>query len=185
MLREAKRPAFATTFEAAGEGGAYLTRQWHNKQLHLIPIPGESLAEQEQQFLRFLDALADRVTMGRPRLFLAPEVDVPRELRPLRDLLVGDVAREAAALGERDLARAGGPTAVRYLAEVLDFLTEQGWRPTTNNGWDLCRLWEYLADHAAGAGDRGRFLINALETAEAFADARRVRQRLAELEGRG
>jgi hypothetical protein len=185
MLREAQRPAFATTFEAAGEGGTYLTRQWHNKQLHLIPIPGENVAEQEQQFLRFLDALADRVTMGRPRLFLAPEVDVPRELRPLRDLLAGDVAREVAALGERDLARAGDRTPVRYLAEVLDFLTEQGWRPAANNGWDLCRLWEYLADHAAGAGERRRFLINALETAEAFADVRRVRQRLAELEGKG
>jgi hypothetical protein len=73
---------------------------------------------------------------------------------------------------------------VRYLAEVLDFLTEQGWRPTANNAWDLCRLWEYLADHAAGPGERRRFLINALGSAEAFADVRRVRQRLAELEGK-
>jgi hypothetical protein len=184
MLREAKRPAFATTFEAAGEGGAYLTRQWHNKQLQLIAIPGADRAEQGQQFLRFLDRLADRVTMGRRRLFLAPEVEVPPGLGPLRGLLAEGVAREVAALGERDLARAGGRTAVRYLAEVLDFLTEQGWRPTANNGWDLCRLWEYLADHAAGPAERRRFLITALETAEAFADVRRVRQRLAELEGK-
>jgi hypothetical protein len=184
MLREAKRPAFATTFEAAGEGGAYVRRQWHNKQLELIPVEGRDAAEQEQQFLRFLDRLADRVTMGRRRLFLAPEVEVPVGLAPLRELLVERVAREVAGLGERDLARAGGRTAVRYLAGVLDFLTEQGWRPLANNGWDLCRLWEYLADHAADAGERRRLLINALETAEAFADVRRVRQRLAELEGK-
>jgi hypothetical protein len=184
MLREAKRPAFATTFEAAGDGGAYLKRQWRNKQLQLIAVPGEDVAEQGQQFLRFLDALADRVTMGRPRLFLAPELEAPAGLGPLRELLVERVAREVAGLGERDLARAGGAAAVRYLAEVLDFLTEQGWRPTANNGWDLCRLWEYLADHAASPAERRRFLINALETAEAFADVRRARQRLAELEGK-
>jgi O-acetyl-ADP-ribose deacetylase (regulator of RNase III) len=184
MLREAKRPAFATTFEAAGEGGAYLTRQWHHKRLHLVPIPGEGRAEQEQQFLRFLDRLADRVTMGKRRLFLAPEVEVPAGLAPLRELLVERVGGEVAALGQRDLAGPGGPAAVRYLAEVLGFLTAQGWRPAANNGWDLCRLWEYLADHAADAGERRRFLVNALETAEAFADVRRVRQRLAELEGK-
>src|SRR5262249_60716773 len=50
MLREARRPAFATTFEAGGDSGAYLTRQWRHKQMHLIPIPGDSHPDQAQQF---------------------------------------------------------------------------------------------------------------------------------------
>jgi O-acetyl-ADP-ribose deacetylase (regulator of RNase III) len=183
MLREARRPAFATTFEAGGDSGAYLTRQWRHKQMHLIPIPGDSHAEQEQQFLRFLDRLSDQVTMSRPQLLLAPDVQVSPALAPLRGLLVDRVGAEMAALGPRDLAAAATGAEVRYLAEVLAFLTDHGWRPAGAGGWDLCRLWEYLAGHTADAGERRRLLVAALGAAEAFADVRRIRERLAESEG--
>src|SRR5205807_4025120 len=37
MLREARRPAFATSFETQGDVAAYLERQWRRQQLELIP----------------------------------------------------------------------------------------------------------------------------------------------------
>jgi len=59
MLREAHRPAFATTFEAAGET-AWFSPQWRNKQLHLINIPGVNTLEQEATVPTFFSTvLAD------------------------------------------------------------------------------------------------------------------------------
>jgi hypothetical protein len=179
MLREAARRAFATSFEAGDAPGDYLTRQWQNKQVHLIPIPGTSAEGKEQVLLRFLDELADHVNRPRPQLFLAPEVAVSPPLRPLRDLLIERVGEQMEQLGQRDLAR-GGAGEARYLGEVLRFLADHGWRPTRRNGWDLSRLWEYLADHAGDGSERRRYLIAALESAEAFADVERIRGRLEE-----
>src|SRR5947209_16893642 len=55
MLKAAKRPAFATSFEAGGPTGAYIARQWANKHLQLIAIPGADPVEQEGEFLRLLE----------------------------------------------------------------------------------------------------------------------------------
>jgi hypothetical protein len=74
MLREARRPAFATTFEASGDSGTLLIEQWRNKQVQLLNIPGETLVEQQHAFLCFLDELAGRVALRMPQLFLAAEV---------------------------------------------------------------------------------------------------------------
>jgi hypothetical protein len=175
MLRQARRPAFATTFEAGGPAGPLLVRQWAHKRLHLIPVPGERVAEQEGQLLRFLDRLADRVTLGRPQLLLAPDVAVAPALAGLRRALIDAVGGAVEALARQ----APGPAEVRTLAEVLGFLAEHGWRPGAG---DLCRLWEALAGRAGDAPERRRLLIAALESAAAFADARRVRAQLAELE---
>ena len=87
MLAKASRPAYATTFETAGGAGEHLTRQWANKRLHLIGVPGDTRDEQEQEFLRFLDRLADHVTLHRPRLLLTPDVPPPGPLAELRDAL--------------------------------------------------------------------------------------------------
>ena len=180
MLREAQRPAFATTFEASGDNGPYLIEQWRKKQLRLLRIAGESLAEQQHAFLRFLDDLAGRVSLQMPQLFLAPEVQVSHDLARLRKLLIEEVGSEMEAVAQRDLS---GPSAwqdVRYLAEVLEFLTAHGWRP--GKGLDLCRLWERLAAQAPAASERRRLLIAALGAAEAFVDVERIRQQLAKLE---
>jgi hypothetical protein len=181
MLPEAQRPAFATTFEAGGAAGPFLVEQWRRKRLHLIPVLGASAAEQEHEFLRFLDRLADRVTMQTPRLFLAPDVDAPPGLSRLRALLVEGVGRELEGLGGRELGGPEAATDVHYLAEVLEFLTNHGWRPGPNNGWPLCRLWEHLAAHAADARERRRMLTLALSTAETHGDAERLRRQLAAL----
>ena len=182
MLREAQRPAFATTLEASGGSGPYLIEQWRKKQLKLIRIPGDSLAEQTHAFLRFLDDLADRVALGRPRLFLAPEVQVSHELTRLRKLLVEEIGAEMEAFAERGDARPPAPQEVRYLTEVLEFLTAHGWRPAPRGQLDLCRLWEQLAGHASTPLECRRLLIAALNTAEAFVDVERIRQKIAELE---
>jgi hypothetical protein len=71
---------------------------------------------------------------------------------------------------------------VRYLAEVLEFLANQGWNPGPRQGRDLCRLWERLAAHTGDALERRRLLILALECTEDFADVQRVRQQLADVE---
>ena len=182
MLREARRPAFATTFEAAGDSAPYLTQQWRNKQLHLISIPGGSTAEQEQQFVRFLDRLADQVTMQTPRLFLAPDVAAPPRLAHLRRELVEHVGAELEAACQGDLSEPDAGPQVRYLSAVLEFLTKQGWNPGPRQGRDLCRLWERLAAHTADPLERRRLLILALECTEDFADVQRVRQQLADVE---
>jgi hypothetical protein len=182
MLREARRPAFATTFEAAGDSAAYLTEQWRNKQLHLLSIPGDSTAEQEREFARFLDRLADQVTMQTPRLFLAPDVAAPPRLARLRKEFVEGVGPELEAACLGDLSGPDAGPQVRYLAEVLEFLTKQGWNPGPRQGRDLCRLWERLAEHTADPLERRRLLILALECTEDFADVQRVRQQLADVE---
>jgi hypothetical protein len=172
MLREARRPAFATTFEGGGQAGVYLAEQWRRKGLNLVQVPGSSLADQQRAFQRFLDRLADQVTLGRPGLFLAPDADFSPRLTRLRGLLVEDVGTAVANLCERELQG----EEVDRLAEVLRFLTDLGWRPP-GRGPDLCRLWEQLAAHARPA-ERRSMLIRALHCAETFADVRRIRERL-------
>ena len=182
MLRDARRPAFAATFETAGDCGPYVTQQWRNKQLHLITIPGAAPAEQEQQFMRFLDRLADHVTMQTPRLFLAPDVEAPSRLARLRREFIERVGVELEAACQGDLSDPDAGPHVRYLGQVLEFLANQGWNPGPRQGRDLCRLWERLAAHTADPLERRRLLILALECTEDFADVQRVRQQLADVE---
>jgi hypothetical protein len=180
MLREARRPAFATTFEAAGEIGDYLARQWQQKQLHLIRIAGAAPADQEQEFLRFLDRLADRVTTASAsRLFLAPDVEVTPALWRLRKQLIEQVGGEVEEACRGDLSAAEARLEVRHLATVLGFLTIHGWQPR-QPGTDLCDLWERLAEHTPDRAERRRMLVTALRCAERYDDARRLREQLRE-----
>jgi O-acetyl-ADP-ribose deacetylase (regulator of RNase III) len=176
MLPGARRPAFATTFGAAGAEGEHLVRQWKNKELHLLPVPGSNSEEQEHELLRFLDRLAERVTTRAPGLFLAPDVGVNPVLDPLRRLLVEDVGRALEDATELDLTAED----VRHVAGVLEFLTAQGWRPTRFGTGQLCRLWEMLALRATDAAERRRYLGFALAAAEGLSDVRHARELLDE-----
>ncbi len=176
LLRESRRRAFAMSFEARGDTADYLQKQWHRQQLELIPVPGDSAGEQQQAFLRFLDALADRVTLQAAPLSLAADVPVSDHLAPLRGMLeqvgaeVVRLSREPAA--EADLA---------FLADTLDFLADHGWRPPA--AWHrptLCLLYQQLAVHASDEATRRRLLVAALGCAEALAEVRRLRE---EMEG--
>ncbi len=176
MLRQARRPAFATTFEAAGDTAAYLERQWCRQQLHLIPIPGANGAAQKLALLCFLDRLAEQASTRQGQLLLTSNVPHPESLHGLRDLLK-QVGAEVLGLCRQP------PDDVHQVAEVLSFLTAHGWRPASAGG-NLCRLWEALAGHASvtGPAERRRMLVNALSAAEDFADASRVRAQLIEME---
>ncbi len=180
MLPEARRPAFATTFEASGDNGPLLVEQWRNKQVHLLNIPGETLAEQQHAFLCFLDELAGRVAVGMPQLFLAAEVQVSPQLTPLRKLLIEEVGAAMEEFAGRGLTGPAAEQDVRYLADVLQFLTAHGWRPASGGDLTLSALWEHLAKHAEGPAERHRLLLAALGTAEAFEDVERIRKQLAE-----
>jgi hypothetical protein len=172
MLSEARRPAFATSFEARGTIADYLRKQWQEQQLELISIPGNDKAEQERHFLRFLDRLADEVTLQAAPLVLAPDVPVSRALLDLRHLL-GQVGEEVESLGQVKVSE----EEVLFLGEVLAFLTEHGWRPS-RGGHALCALWEALAERSRDAATRRRMLTAALSSAETFTDAKRLRERL-------
>jgi hypothetical protein len=172
MLSEARRPAFATSFEARGTTADYLRKQWRQQQLELIAIPGNDKTEQEQQFLRFLDRLADEVTLQAAPLVLAPDVPASRPLLDLRHLLA-QVGEEVESLGNVKLSE----EEVLFLGEVLAFLTAHGWRPS-RGGHALCALWESLAGRTVDPATRERMLTAALSSAETFTDAKRVRELL-------
>jgi hypothetical protein len=40
VVREAHRPALATRYESAGDAGEYVARQWGEKNLILLDLPG-------------------------------------------------------------------------------------------------------------------------------------------------
>lgn len=175
MLRESRRPAFATSFEMQGDTAGYLEKQWQRQQLQLIGIPGATIEEQGQEMLRFLDALAERVTLQTPPLTLAEDVPTSRGLSRLRTML------EATGQEVDRLCQQGAsPEDVHFLTEVLEFLTRHGWRPTQSMGRPLARLYEELARVAASSEDRRRLLIAALASAEAFSDVVRLRGLLEE-----
>lgn len=172
MLRESRRPAFATTFER-GEALPFIVEQWRRKQLTLLPIPGESGAEQGVRFLAFLDRLAERVTLPQPRLFLAPDVELPPRLVDLRTLFLNDIAPLVVRLIESaDLS------VVQPLINVLDFLTDHGWRPATGGDSLVGKLWERLASLEVPPALKRQLLITALSHAEAERDASRIRTAL-------
>jgi hypothetical protein len=175
MLKQSRRPAFATSFEARGDTAEYLIRQWQKQQLQLLPIPGETAEEQAQEFLRFLDALAERVTMLAPPLALAADVPASPRLSQLRTMLeaAGDELDRLCQerLDEQEL---------HFLARLLDFLTEHGWRPARDRSRPLPKLYEELAGKTSDPEQRRRLLVAALGNAEAFADVERIRRLLEE-----
>lgn len=175
MLREAKRPAFATSFEAAGDTAEYTKKQWGRQRLALVPIAGEGAAEQQRQFLRFLDRLSEEVAREAPPLVLAQDVPISGPLTQLRAQMqrAGDEVEE---LCQREGLGAGER---RFLADALLFLTRHGWRPTAGrSGRALSHLWRHLAEQAADAEERRAYLTHALASAEAFTDAEAARRAL-------
>lgn len=171
MLRESRRPAFATTFDTQGSKAEYLQRQWQRQQLHLIPIAAETDDDRQNRFLRFLDALAERVTLQAPPLALATDVPATAGTQQLRRLLeaVGDEVNVLCRMG-------AAVEDVHFLERLLDFLTEHGWRP----GRKMPRLYEELAAATQDPEQRRRLLIAALGCTEAFADVQRLRKLLEE-----
>jgi hypothetical protein len=188
MLREAKRPAFATILYPERGTGEYLKRQWHRKGLDLILFEENPDGPPEHQLLRFLDRLADRVVTQTSHLFLARDVEPQGLSEPLRhlqqDVLIDKVGERIQA-GCLDPACAS-PEDVRYLAQVLAFLTFQGWRPARTSHVHLSDLWERLAQRCMdNPAERQRLLMIALRNTERKDDADRILGQLRELEPTG
>lgn len=183
MLQNAQRKAFAVTVDPTSEITPFVERQWANKGVHLLPMPGATLAERVRNLWRFLDQLANAVS---PRsLFLtndagftgvtdeAPRLETLREL--LRDQIGGEVERII-----REIDSAATDRELRLTAQVLGFLTEHGWRPSGK--LSLTNLWERLARRIDDPYEKQRLLIRALRHAEHNRDIVRLRQHLAELD---
>jgi hypothetical protein len=179
MLREAKRPAFATSFESAGREGACLTVQWRQKGLELLAVTGASDEERERNLLLFLDHLADQVASSAPRLLLAPDTPVANPMTRLRTLLL-EVADEVIELCRG--TNLGSPGAnFNPVANVLELLADQGWRPAQVSRTTLCDLWMRLADLAPDSTTKRQLLIEALQAAEGSDEACHVREALGRL----
>jgi hypothetical protein len=145
---QAHRPAFATSFESAGDAVKYIARQWGEKGLILVDLPGADDQERQANLLRSLDRLADRVASAAPRLLLARDAEPPTALARLRGLLL-EVGEEVVGLccgaGPRPLTAAEAAP----LADVLGLLADHRWRPTDRSGATPCGLREHL-DGLAG-----------------------------------
>jgi hypothetical protein len=181
MLRDAHRPAFATSFESGGDAGPYIAGQWREKHLHLVSLPGSTPDERERSLLSFLDELADRVASRSPRLFLASDVEVPPRLSRIRELMQ-EVGKELIATCFSTDAPSDSGRDVQHLAEVLRFLADNGWKPPLKSRTILSEIWLRLADSAPDPATRRHLLIAGLESAEGFADVCSIRCRLAALE---
>ncbi len=185
MLQSAQRKAFAVTVDPPTAISPFLQRQWANKGLYLLFLPGATLAARVRNLWRFLDQLAEGVT---PRsLFLADDADftnaadeTPR-LESLRQLLRDRVGGEIESV-IAGLDSAASERETLLAAHVLGFLTEHGWRPAGR--LSLTKLWEQLAQSIGSPYQKKRLLIRALRHAEHYRDIARLRAQLTELEQR-
>ena len=140
LLRDSKRPAFATTFEPVTD---YARNQWRTKGLHLIEIRDEG-AGQAHYLWRLLDQLATYAAGGE-RLFLAADSGLmeaaAEPTAELRQSLIEGVGNQVMSIhhSRRTLPLID----VRQTARVMGFLTAQGWRPRRVT---LPLLWWRLAE---------------------------------------
>jgi O-acetyl-ADP-ribose deacetylase (regulator of RNase III) len=176
MLQSAKRMAFAAMVDAPSEITPFVRRQWANKGLHLLFMPGDNLAQRVHSLSRFLDQLAEAVHPA--SLFLADDADnsdlaeqTPR-LESLRRILRENAGDEVEAIISNLEPGASEQETLR-VAATLAFLTAHGWRP--RGKLSLTKLWERLAHAAVAPYDRKRLLIAALRHAEQHRDIVRLK----------
>jgi O-acetyl-ADP-ribose deacetylase (regulator of RNase III) len=159
MLRDAKRPAYAVSFDASsGQEQALRQSQWERKKLFLIPFSG-GIETQKAQLRRWLDRLAEHCS-DRDVVFLAEgqgEGDTPPALAGLRASLY-QVAKEIEALCNTMMA----PESAHITAQVVSLLSTMGWRPSDQSA--LSRVWVRIAtSFPVKSEERRIYLRRALE----------------------
>ena len=199
MLRTAKRPAFATTFETMR---GYVKDQYARKQLRLVELGGRAAevaptgvpeedwerSQSGRRLLAFLDRLSEQVS-ERAHLFLAPEA-VPVGDKQKQSLTA--VAQSLARAGEHLIGAIDGPLSAeqtRLAAHTLGFLCSHGWRPDPNMGFSVTGLWRRLADNLPTGGgterEKRQYLTTALRYATDNETARRLRHALESVAEKG
>jgi hypothetical protein len=184
MLAGAQRLAFATTFEPVS---ALLRRQWAEKHIHLLEIPGNTPEEKQRELDRLLAALAEAAA-GARSLPLArdAQLHVPppgSPLTALRERLgeAGDEIRRVIGGWSADMPP--HPREVREVCDTLAFLTEQGWSPEARDDLpgpvSLTKLWLELAGWQPDAHAQKEACIRALAHAR---DANAAEQALKQLQ---
>jgi O-acetyl-ADP-ribose deacetylase (regulator of RNase III) len=172
MLRDAKRPAFAATFDTPPRHGAV---QWLRQGLSIQDIRGDDLADKSRALDRFLDRLAENVSRD-GHLLLADDVDAfSAELEAVRDGLLRVVPDLVDACARSLRA---SRTEVLALADLLRFYAAHGWRGSTSG--HLGALFGALSLHPAlSAEERRDLLVSALRHTESAEDAQRIESILA------
>jgi len=177
MLRGAKRPAFATTFEAARD---YTRKQWRNKHLELIHIDGESTADKARRLNAFLDRLAELVVRD-PHLFLA------NDMPPALSAEVEELRSGLLRLSE-DLSSAcakvmhGSRSEVLTLVDLVRFVASRGWRGAQPG--QLSALFGALSlASTLTLEERRELLVAALRHTETSHDAKRLERAIDEIDG--
>jgi hypothetical protein len=172
MLRESRRPAFATSFEQPGPAADLAARQWRSQGLEMIPISGE---EKNRAFQIYLDGLAERVTLQAPPLILAADTPTPAPLTEVFAGLshVGELAEDLAAQGGLD------EVSVRFLGDLVGFLAAHGWRPAGRV--TLAAVWRRLAVQARSPELKRHLLASALGASESLSVSRSIRAELDQL----
>ena len=175
MLQDAKRPAFATTFDRLN---GYARRQWANKHIELVEFPGENIVEKSRQLNGFLNQLAETVAGGQPG-YLGGErenvassdfPDLWGQLRQVAETVLG-------RLPPNPLAQ---KVEIRSYARVLRLFGSLGWRGSSPE--ELAILFESLAGASCLAdGERIEFLVSALQYCEGKDRVDRIRARIARL----
>ena len=186
MLRTAKRPAFATTFDLVK---GYVKDQYTRKQLRLIELgkPSDTSTthppewerwQATRRFLAFLDRLSEEVSEG-THLLLA------RETMQAKQTTLTPLAEALAVAGDRLLEVIKEPLSVeetRLVARTLKFLCEQGWCPAENLRLSVTRLWCRLADNLPPGEttirEKRQYLMTALRYAIDSRMAHQIRQTL-------
>ncbi len=172
MLEGAKRPAFATTFDAPSRHGI---SQWERHGLHLFALEGATPHEKARRLDRFLDRLADLVARD-PHLVLADDVEgtFTETFATIRADMLGLVPKLTEACRR---APSASRSEVLALADMLRFFVAHGWRG--NMPGHVGGLFAALALHRGLSDDeRTDLLVSALRHTESVEEAKKLRAKL-------
>lgn len=164
MLRDAKRPAFATSLDK--EAGAVIP---HLPGLQPILFQGDAFGDRVHEMWRWFDHLAESA-VGSPLTFLTKPT-TPNALPNL-----GKLHSDLRAVGRRAerLLNEGelSPSEIATLEPIFELLGKLGWNPgnwtqSTTNGGRWSALWERMSQLASGdAPLRQRLLQQAISSCE-------------------